>query len=218
MTTGLKEEVIWVGVPTQADIELSERLLQEVGSVDNLRFHLYAYAPTKLSPLIPDYSTAVRELIRGAALEKHGFDRSKWYSPAKEEGDDDSPKFLRGILIGREHDNKRIFRGKLDDSPDKQHVRDLLLRPIHTAYEWHNVAYWKLGPFDAFETTPGGYLVIVDAGVFLFKDEIQKLCSGETVTLKYWGGFNSFGFLENILDTYQVRDGQLFRVWARLTD
>ncbi|MEW5908114.1 MAG: hypothetical protein AB1643_02985 [Patescibacteria group bacterium] len=218
MTTESKEKVIWVGLPTQDDLGLSERLLQEVGGLHNLRFYLSTDAPTKLNPLIPDYSAGVREMIRHVALQKHGFDWSKWYSPAREEGNDHSAKFLNGIVIGRGPDNKRIFRGKLDDSPNRQHVRALLLRPIHRAYEWYDVAYWNLGLLDTLKTASSGYLVLVNAGVFLFKDEMQKLHLGETVTPKYWGGLNDWGIVEDELDTYQVRDGQLFRVWAHLLD
>lgn len=218
MKTESRQEVTWVGLSVQDDVELSERLLQEVGGVRNLRFYLNPESPTKFNPLIPDSSTGVREMVRHAALQKHGFDWSKWYSPAREEGDDHSAKFLNGIVIGRGPDNKRIFRGTLDNSPDKQHVRTLLLRPIHRAYKWYDVAYWNLGPFDILKTTPNGYLVLVDAGVFLFKDEMEKLHSGETVTPKYWGGLNSWGIVEDKLDTYRVSNGQLFRVWAHLLD
>jgi len=210
--TKLKEKLVRVGLPTWDDMNLAEQLLQEVGGVPTLHFYLDTFSPAELNPLVPNYSAGVREMIRCAALEKHGFDRRKWY-PIKEHGE-----FFHGFVIGRGPDNKIIFKGKLDDSPDKKHVRALLSETIHRCYEWDDVVYWNLGLFNTFKTAPNGFLVFVKAGVFLFKDEVEKLNSGKTVTPEYWGGLNDWGIVEDRLDTYQVRNGQLFRVWAHLLD
>lgn len=199
-------------------MEFLSDLLKQTGPLPDFDYHKDLLAEGKYSSYPPNIQVAIREMIRESALNKHGFDQQKWYSPAKEEGDDDRPKFLRGIVIGRDKHNEKIYRGKLEESPDKQYIEPLIVKPVYTAYDWHHLAYWRLGPLQDFDLTSSGCLVIPEAGVFLFKEEVERLKEGETVTPKHWGGFSGWGIFLNKLDTYHLEDGNLFRVWAYLTD
>lgn len=206
-----------IRVPDQADITLAEKLLQEVGGSQIVKFVLSPACPTELNEDVKSYAEAVRGIVRFATLQRAGS--AGIGNPAKEEGDDSTAKFLRQIVIGRDITNQRIFRGKLDESPDVAPVNDLLLPPINRAYEWHHVAYWNLGDFqdllDRF--APDGYLVIPETETLLFTDEIEMLQADLDVTVTYRGGLG-FGFLTNNLDIYGVRNKTLYRVWAQLID
>lgn len=208
-----ESERVTVSLTKVEDLELAQRLSKEV-EVKIVDFTL-AGEPSKLNPLVPDMPTAIREIIRKAALQEAGY---KWSNPAKEEGDDDSAKFLSGIVIGRDSSNQKIFRGNIKKAPAA--VSELLRGPNHLAYNWYNVAYWDLGDFETLlqSVAPTGYLLIKGAGVLLFSDEVERLKNGEVVTPIYWGGLNELGIVEDMLDTYAVRDGKLYRVWAHLID
>ncbi len=188
----------------QEDLELAQRLSKEVG-VKIVDFSLTSGEPTEFNPLVPDMPTGIREIIRIAALEEAGCELI-------------NPEFFSGAVLGRDIDNKKIFRGNIKETPAV--ISDLLQKPIHLAYDWDRIAYWDLGDFEALlqSLSPTGYLLIEKVRVLLFSDEIARLNNGEVVTPIYWGGLNSLGIVEDKLDTYAVRDGRLYRVWAHLID
>ena len=215
----LNEEIA-VRLSGQEDMDLAEKLLQEVGEISGLKFCVMPEYPSEINPQFQNYTEIVRGMIRVAALQREDFKWHNWHNHAREEGDDGSAKFLSGIVIGRNAKNQRIFRGNLEDSPEKQHVKALLKEPINFHYQWHDVAYWNLDKFQELQKqiTPGGILVLQESGILLFSDELKKLSKGEEVITREIGGLNNFGFISNELDIYQVRDGNLYRVWAHLSD
>lgn len=203
-----KPEMIFLA--SSEELELVKRLTKEVGDLSSIIvFSCGADRPTRFHSDIPNREIAIREIVRAAALQKKcAMSRKGLFEDAS-----------YGMIVGRDANNRKFFKGTLDECPDKEMVRTLLLPTIHKCYEWHDVVYWKLVNFQELcgRTEPSGCFMIPKVKVLLFSDEIKKLCQNETVTPVYWGGLGS-GYLVDQLDTFSVKNGCLYRVLALMTD
>lgn len=195
------------------DIFLADRLNEEVGNVSSkVEFFLSALAPTEFNPNIPSPAVATRELIRRAALEKYLSEKEMKKESVFEYND---VSYFRKMLVGKDIENKEIFKGKLNNCPDKEAVSDLLVPPINRSYEWEHITYWKLGNFNNIQ--PSGFLIIPKVRVLLFSDELKKLSEKKDVTPIHWAGLG-LGYLTINLETFGVREGYLYRIKALITD
>ncbi len=201
-------EIIYLA--TSKELEIANKLVREVGHLSSIVIFSCDYNfPTKFHDDIPSRDVAIREIIRSAALEKRcGLSRKSLF-------EDVSYK----VIVGRDINNRKFFKGEIDDCPDKEIVQALLLPPVHKAYEWHDVVYWKLGNFHKLcgNVESSGCLIIPKVKVLLFSDEMKKLCRNETVTPVYWGGLGS-GYIVDQLDTFSVKNDCLYRIKALMTD
>lgn len=189
-------------------------MIEEVGDLSPIvEFRYGAGFTTDFNPDVPNNKVAVKEIVRGAALEK----RKPW--ERKISFEDDQISYLSKELIGRDAKDGKIFTGKIDDCPDKEAVLALLLPPPHRAYEWYHVTYWKLGDFQQLcrKLKPSGCLILLKTRVLLFSDEIKKLNRGRAVTPIYYGGLGQ-GYLVDRLETFKVINGCLYKVEARIVD
>ena len=102
--------------------------------------------------------------------------------------------------------------------PDSAVINELLVKPLHQAYKWQRIGYWKLGGFEKLlkKALKTKYLILKKAHVLLFSDELDRLKKGEIVTPYHWGSV--FGWLTEELDTFAVRNKELYRVSAYLSD
>lgn len=196
-----------------------EQLIEEIGGLPDFEFHEDHYAEQKYNNhMASDAEQSITEAVRYAALVHYGFEPAKWKPPYKQEGDDGRPKFLNEIIIGRDKRNEVIFRGKLQDSPHREVVKDLLKDPPNKTYDWYHAVYWNLGPLNKLKYNKKGCLINTETKVFLFRREVEKLREGQEVTPRYWSGISSLRFYMNELDTFGIDRGNLFRVYAYLID
>jgi len=193
---------------------LAVTLLEEVG---NLAKHQFTYADDECCPSrygFPDAVNHVRTRIRDAVLAERAQRSNRRLYESGE-----SAVFLSNkTIIGADNQNNVIYKGKLDECPDTTVVNELLVEPLYMAYTWHQVTYWKLGDFNKLleKATKAKYLLLKKAGVLLFSDELVQLQEGKIVTPYHWGGV--FGWLMEELDTFAVRNQELYRVQAHLSD
>ena len=193
---------------------LAATLLNEVGP---LLKHSFGFIWDDVCPLrrgFPDAANHVRTKIRSAVLAERAQRSNRRLYEIGE-----GALFLGNkTVIGADNQNNVIYKGKLDECPDATVVNELLVEPLHRAYTWHLVTYWKLGDYSKLlnEATRSKYLLLKKTGVLLFSDELVQLQEGKIVTPYHWGGV--FGWLMEELDTYAVRNQGLYRVQADLSD
>lgn len=216
--TDTKEKVLDIRLASAEEKELAEKLLNEVGELPNVNFSLGQGFPTQFSDDIPDRPTAIRGIIRDATLMREEF---KLGNPGREETDLGTVSLFRwsDTVIGRDVSNEKIYRGHIDKSPAAEYIKELIIKPVMVAYKWQDVAYWDLGNFNQLRSqlNPRQCLLITECGVMLFSDELKQLSRGEKVLAKDFGGLG-MGWITSSLDTFGVFDGNLYRVWASLSD
>jgi len=162
--------------------------------------------PTEFKPFIP-IEKGVRELVRGTALEEAGCQVTNLY------------RFREiGFIIVRDINNEVISKESIKNLPKE--ISELLIPPPHLHYDWNCAIWWKLGNFERLLSqyaTENGCLLIPNALLMIFPDEIQDLRKGKTIIPQHWSGIEYI--LKGSLDTFGIDEkGNLNRVWAYFLD
>lgn len=199
---------------SEDDLQVADRLLQEVGIEPEEIAKITGRSSFSFTSDLQSPQMGIRELIRSIVLEKSGFDRGKWA---------DKRKLSNLPLVWmeiRDVKNEHLFTGELKEMPNSQSILNLAGEPNFFNYDWQYLIMWELGDFEHLmsETHKNGYLVLAEAGVVLFADELEKLQSGETITTLHGSGFERLGFLAEEKNVYKVVDNNLVRVSASLSD
>ena len=166
------------------------------------------------------YSTlsAVRRFARGRILENLGGKETlARYFPSSAYSENEACVFYPKVLCFGP-DGKAMFRGNIEDSP----------LPIKEALIWssygertqgkgfHHVYGWNLGELSKIisQTNGKGFISLPDAPALLFFDEIETFKQG--VDRLILG--DSVNLMGASYEAYFVRDKQLYRVYAYMSD
>lgn len=209
----LAETKVFFDAP-ESDLKVTDELLEQVAvEADEIikitGRNVFSFTEDLHSPQM-----GIRGFIRAIVLEKSGFDGEKWAEKRKVSN-------LPSVWLEiRDVKNEHLFTGEPNDVPNSQSILDLAGEPDFYNYNWQYVIMWELGDFKQLTSKvhENGHLVLTEAGVVLFADELEKLQSGETVTTLHASGFEHFGWLNEEKDVYKVVDNNLVRVNASLSD
>lgn len=162
--------------------------------------------------------SAIRRFARSQILENvAGQEAHLRYFPSSAYSDHETHVFYPNVLCF-DQEGKAIFRGNIEDSPLP--IREALLWSSFgertQAKGFHHIYGWNLSELSKItsQTNGKGFIALPEAPALLFFDEIEALKQGADRLI--------LGDATNLLGaSYEalfVKDGQLYRVYAYMTD
>lgn len=209
----LVEREIPFEVP-EKDLEIASKLMKQVGITSADIVRITGQTSLRFTKDLHTPEMGIRGFLRGILLERAGFDNEKWSEKRKISN-------LPSVWVEvRNASNEQLSTGEPNNVAESKLIIELAGERNFYNYDWQYLIMWNLGDFTKLtsKAEKEGYLVLPEAGVVLFTDELQALKSGEPLITLHASGFARFGWLNEDKDVYKVIDNNLVLVNASLSD
>jgi hypothetical protein len=147
----------------------------------------------------------IREVLRDAILKNYGCTDLNPYKYTK-----------TGYIIKLDYKNEEIFKQKIEYALIQE--LGIPIKPPHYHYEWHEIVYWDLGPFNSFlKFCQNKCLIFPKRSCMIFPNEIELLKQNKLVITRYWSAIHYW--LKGQFLGYKVDNtGCLLKIFAAFSD